>query len=226
MPRVLDCNTVMARGVGAKRMEPAYKRPFDVVMGTLLLVLSLPLFALIALLVKVTSHGPVLFCQERLGQHGRPFIAYKFRTMYHNADATPHREYFKQYLRGAPAPGQPGDIYKLRRDPRITPIGGVLRRLGLDELPQLINVVKGDMSLVGPRPPLAYEVEHYSQYHLQRLAVKPGITGLWQIRGRDVVDFETMVAMDLEYIERQSLALDLALLLLTIPAVVWAYFTR
>ena len=118
------------------------------------------------------------------------------------------------------------NLFKLRHDPRITPVGGVLRRLGLDELPQLLNVIRGDMSLVGPRPPLAYEVEHYTRRHRRRLQVKPGITGLWQVQGRDVVDFETMIDMDLEYIERQSLPLDFGIVIATVPALLWAFITH
>jgi len=210
------------QSIGTNR-SPVYKRPFDVLVATLLLVLTAPVAAVVALIVKFTSPGPILFRQERLGQNARPFTLYKFRTMYHGAGAEPHREYFKLYRRGARAPGQARPIYKLRRDPRITPLGGTLRRLALDEVPQLYNVLRGDMSVVGPRPPLLYEVEHYSERDLRRLSVKPGITGLWQVRGRDVVDFDTMINLDLEYIQRQSLALDLWVLLATIPAVAWAY---
>jgi len=165
----------------------------------------------------------VFFRQERLGKDEAPFLVYKFRTMYADVDSRPHQEYFKRYLKGETAPGEDAKLFKLRHDPRITPVGSVLRRLGLDELPQLLNVIRGHMSLVGPRPPLAYEVEHYSARHRRRLLIKPGITGLWQVRGRDVVDFETMIDMDLEYIERQSLSLDLGIVLATLPALLWAY---
>jgi lipopolysaccharide/colanic/teichoic acid biosynthesis glycosyltransferase len=210
------------QSIGTTR-SPAYKRPFDVLVAGLLLVLTAPVASVVALIVKVTSPGPILFRQERLGQNGCPFTLYKFRTMYHGASAELHREYFTLYRQGVRAPGQPRPLYKLRRDPRITRLGGVLRRLALDELPQLYNVLRGDMSVVGPRPPLRYEVEHYTQRDLLRLSVKPGITGLWQVRGRDVVDFNTMITLDLEYIQRQSLALDLWVLLATMPALVWAY---
>lgn len=211
-----------AQSIGTHR-SPLYKRPFDVLVATLLLVLTAPVAAMVALIVKVTSPGPILFRQERLGQHGCPFTLYKFRTMYDGAAVELHREYFRLYRQGIRAPGQPRPLYKLRRDPRITPLGGILRRLALDELPQLYNVLRGDMSVVGPRPPLRYEVEHYTQRDLLRLSVKPGITGLWQVRGRDVVDFDTMITLDLAYIQRQSLALDLWILLATFPALVWAY---
>lgn len=204
------------------RQRPSHlKRLFDVLFGCLLLVLTSPLSILISVLVKSTSPGPVLFRQERIGQHGRPFVMYKFRTMAHGADPTVHERYFQQYVKGLPAPGEDGLVYKLRRDFRITPVGKVLRRLALDEIPQLINVVKGEMSLVGPRPPLAYEVQLYSARDLQRLSVMPGMTGMWQIRGRDSVDFSTMVELDLEYIRRQSLLLDLGIVLATVPALIW-----
>jgi lipopolysaccharide/colanic/teichoic acid biosynthesis glycosyltransferase len=204
--------------IGSSLHTALYKRPFDVVVAALLLVLTAPLFVVGALIVRATSPGPILFRQERLGRGGRPFTLYKFRTMYHGAGDALHREYINLYLQGAPAPGQAGTLYKLRRDPRITPLGGILRRLALDELPQLFNVIRGEMSLVGPRPPLRYEVERYGERDLLRLSIKPGITGLWQVRGRDVVDFKTMVELDLDYIRRQSFALDLKILLATIPS--------
>jgi lipopolysaccharide/colanic/teichoic acid biosynthesis glycosyltransferase len=198
------------------------KRLFDLLLGCLLLALITPLSIVIALLVKLTSSGPVLFRQERIGQHGRPFVMYKFRTMKHGADSSVHEAYFQQYVKGMSAPGENGNVYKLRRDPRITPVGDVLRRFALDEIPQLLNVVKGEMSLVGPRPPLEYEVQLYSPRDLQRLSAMPGMTGLWQIKGRDAVNFSTMVELDLEYIRRQSLLLDLAIVLATVPALIWS----
>ena len=227
-PHVLDHTSPSAEALSAEQpigthQAPIYKRPFDVLVASLLLVLTAPVAAVVALIVKVTSPGPILFRQERLGQYGCPFTLYKFRTMYHGAGVELHREYFRLYRQGIRAPGQPRPLYKLRRDPRITPLGSILRRLALDELPQLYNVLRGDMSVVGPRPPLRYEVEHYTQRDLLRLSVKPGITGLWQVRGRDMVDFDTMITLDLEYIQRQSLALDLWILLVTLPALLWAY---
>lgn len=199
-----------------------YKRPFDLVFGVLLLVLLLPFATLVAFLVKATSRGSVLFRQERVGLNGQNFVMYKFRTMYHGVDSALHREYFKQYQQGIVAPNQVGTTYKLKRDPRITRLGGILRCLALDEIPQLFNVIKGDMSLVGPRPAIPYEVELYGQRDLLRLSVKPGITGLWQIKGRDVVDFATMIDLDLEYIARQSIARDLTIVLATVPALLLA----
>jgi lipopolysaccharide/colanic/teichoic acid biosynthesis glycosyltransferase len=182
-----------------------------------------PIAAVVAVLIKSTSAGPVLFRQERVGLHGSRFVMYKFRTMYHGADEAVHQTYFEKYRRGVAAPDQDGKRYKLQRDPRITPLGGMLRRLALDEIPQLINVLQGDMSLVGPRPAIPYEVDLYSQNDLMRLHAKPGMTGLWQVRGRDTVDFATMVALDLDYIRRRSLPLDLWIMLATIPALIWGY---
>jgi exopolysaccharide production protein ExoY len=210
----------------APHSSPRYKRPLDLALAALLVVLSAPVTMLVAIIVKLTSAGPVLFRQERLGRNGRPFTMYKFRTMYEGAEASPHREYFEQYRQGIPAPGQKGQVFKLQRDPRITPLGRPLRRLGLDELPQLFNVIFGDMSLVGPRPALGYEVKRYSERDLLRLSVKPGITGLWQIKGRDVVNFMSMIDLDLEYVRKQALGLDLVILLATIPSLVWSCIRR
>jgi lipopolysaccharide/colanic/teichoic acid biosynthesis glycosyltransferase len=209
-----------------RRSRPRYKRPLDLIAGTVLLILAAPVAAVVAVVIKVSSRGPVLFLQERIGQDNRPFVMYKFRTMQHGTDTSLHRAYFAQYRQGIAAPGQSGKIFKLQRDPRIIPLGGLLRRLALDEIPQLFNVIKGDMSLVGPRPALAYEVADYSERDRLRLLAKPGITGLWQIKGRDVVDFDTMIDRDLEYISRQALALDLAILVATVPALIWAYVSR
>jgi lipopolysaccharide/colanic/teichoic acid biosynthesis glycosyltransferase len=202
---------------------PGYQRPLDVVTALFALFITSPLWIVIALLVKLTSRGPVLFKQERIGLSGRPFTVFKFRTMEEGADPSIHQQYFKQYLEGQPAEGQDKTIFKLRRDPRITPVGGFLRRLGLDELPQLINVLSGSMAMVGPRPPLQYEVDHYSPDHWRRLDVKPGITGLWQVQGRDKVAFDSMMELDLQYVERQSLRLDLKIMTLTLPSLIWAY---
>jgi lipopolysaccharide/colanic/teichoic acid biosynthesis glycosyltransferase len=206
----------------ASTSSARYKRAFDLVVGIPLAILSIPLGILVGLIVRATSSGPILFRQERLGQNGRPFIMYKFRTMYADAETAPHRDYFVEYQNGSPAPGQEDPIFKLRHDPRVVPLGRFLRRLGLDELPQLFNVIRGDMSLVGPRPPLAYEVAQYSQRDAQRLAVRPGITGLWQVEGRDTVDYATMIALDLEYINRQALRHDLAILFRTVPSLLWS----
>jgi lipopolysaccharide/colanic/teichoic acid biosynthesis glycosyltransferase len=180
--------------------------------------------AIIAVLVKLDSPGPVLFNQTRLGLGGRPFRFYKFRTMYDGVDHEIHRQYVQSFIRqNSPASGPStatgSPYYKLTNDPRITPIGRLLRKTSLDELPQIFNVIKGEMSLVGPRPPLPYEVTEYQEWHRARLNVTPGITGLWQISGRSRMPFDEMVRLDLEYIARRSLWLDLSILIRTVPAV-------
>jgi len=174
-----------------------------------------------AIAIRLDSRGPVFFRQRRVGERGRPFTMVKFRTMRVDADQTAHRDYAASFIRGrASRQGADGEqVFKLVRDNRVTRVGRWLRRTSLDELPQLWNVLKGEMSLVGPRPPIPYEVEHYQPSHRQRLAVTPGMTGLWQVRGRSNTTFEEMVALDLEYIRRRSLLLDLRILLATIPAV-------
>jgi exopolysaccharide biosynthesis polyprenyl glycosylphosphotransferase len=198
------------------------KRAVDVGLSVLFLLLTFPIFLAVAILVKLDSPGPVFFRQQRVGQGNRPFTFYKFRTMVHNADSEVHRRYVQSLIRqAAVAPDAHGQTpaYKLARDPRITRVGHILRRTSLDELPQFINVLKGDMSIVGPRPPLPYEVQEYQDWHMARLAVLPGITGLWQVMGRSRVTFDEMVRMDLRYIKQQSLLLDFKIMVLTIPAI-------
>jgi lipopolysaccharide/colanic/teichoic acid biosynthesis glycosyltransferase len=203
------------------------KRVMDLVLATIVLIIAAPVLVLIALLIKLDSPGPVLFTQPRLGQGGRLFIFYKFRTMRHNADPEVHRRYVQSFIRNQlpdqhSVAGSTPATFKLSLDPRISRVGHLLRRSSLDELPQLFNVIKGEMSLVGPRPPILYEVQEYQEWHKGRLAAIPGLTGLWQVRGRSRVSFDEMVRMDLEYIAQQSLWLDIRILLLTIPAVIFA----
>ena len=193
------------------RAAVAAKRGLDVLVSVVVLILCLPGLAVVAVLVKLSSRGPVLFRQERIGRDGRPFVMYKFRTMREGASAV---------CRDSLPPNEVcGPVFKLRRDPRVTPIGRVLRVSSLDELPQLWNVLRGDMSLVGPRPPLPTEVLLYNPLHRRRLSVPPGLTGPWQIAGRSEVDFETWMRMDLQYIDDWSLLTDLRILARTIPAV-------
>ncbi len=189
----------------------------------MLAILS-PVFLVIAAAVKLTSRGPVLFQQKRIGEHGTPFIFLKFRSMYTNNDSSKHEEYVRQLIAGQAekkaANGTGTAVFKLANDPRITPIGKILRRSSLDELPQLINVLRGEMSLVGPRPPVPYEVEAYATWHRRRLLeAKPGITGLWQVYGRSRVEFDDMVRLDLRYARDCSPLLDLKILLQTPRAV-------
>jgi exopolysaccharide biosynthesis polyprenyl glycosylphosphotransferase len=198
----------------------ALKRVMDVCAAVLLLVCLAPVFLLCALAIRIDSPGPVFFRQQRVGHAGRLFSMLKFRSMRTGADPAVHREYVVAYITGQVRPDAQQGIYKLAGDPRVTRVGAWLRRTSLDELPQLWNVLRGEMSLVGPRPPLPYEVEHYQPAHLVRLHAKPGITGLWQVSGRNRTTFEQMVALDAEYIRRRSLSLDLQILVKTIPVVV------
>ena len=199
------------------------KRVMDIAGSLLALLFFLPLLLVIAIAVKLTSRGPVLFCQQRIGQYGRKFRFLKFRSMCVNNDPAIHREFVMRFIanqNGCSQASQGQSPYKLVADPRVTPVGRFLRRTSLDELPQFLNVLIGDMSLVGPRPPLPYEVERYQVWHRTRLmAAKPGITGLWQVAGRSRVKFDDMVRMDLRYATSWSLWLDIKILLQTPHAV-------
>ncbi len=197
-----------------------WKRSLDIVAAGLLLLVSLPLWVIIALVIKLTSPGPVFYVQAAVGRGGRTFRFYKFRSMRADADNAIHRRYIARFVRGPDGGGTAGtgDLYKMEKDARVTAVGRWLRRSSLDELPQLVNVLKGDMSLVGPRPPLPYEYELYDDWARRRLAVRPGITGLYQVTRRSRTSFRAMVAIDLEYIERRSLWLDLSIMARTLPA--------
>ncbi len=179
---------------------------------------------LTALAIKFTSPGPIIFKQIRLGQRGVPFVFYKFRSMLTNTDDRIHREYVTHLIKGNLKEINQGDqetpLYKIKEDPRVTRVGRIIRKTSIDELPQLFNVLKGDMSLVGPRPPLPYEVEKYQSWHLRRiLDAKPGITGLWQVEGRSQTSFDDMVRLDLQYIRNWSPWLDFKILLKTVKVV-------
>ena len=196
------------------------KRASDIIITSIALTILAPLWLLVALLIKLDSRGPIFYKQERVGMDGRIFLFYKFRTMRVGTDDATHREYQRQYIAGRPEANL-GDAerpaYKLLADARVTRVGRVLRRLSLDELPQLLNVLRGEMSVVGPRPPIPYEVEAYQLWHRKRLDMKPGLTGLWQVSGRNRLTFEEMVRLDLFYIENWSLLLDLKIILRTLP---------
>jgi lipopolysaccharide/colanic/teichoic acid biosynthesis glycosyltransferase len=216
----------------------AVKRLMDLVASLILVVLLLPLLALIVVAIRTDGPGPILFRQERIrGRRvqvdGRwswrlePFTMYKFRTMQPTASDELHRRYMAAYLAGDEAGmaalqpiEQLDGSYKLNADPRVTRVGRTLRKLSLDELPQLLNVLRGDMTLVGPRPPLRYEVDLYEERHLRRLAGRPGVTGWWQVNGRCETSFEEMVELDLEYLARRSLWLDVVIIARTLPAMV------
>ena len=214
----LEADAGTRPAVGPLR-DPSWKRSLDILVAAALLGLSAPVWAIAALLIKRDSPGPVLYVQPAIGRGGRPFRFYKFRTMTVGGDKEEHRRYLEAFVRGEPLPGDEtpadGAVYKMTDDPRLTRAGKLLRRASLDELPQLWDVLKGDMSLVGPRPPLPYEYELYDDWARQRLTVRPGITGLYQITRRSRVPFREMVETDLEYIRRRSLWLDLWIMLRT-----------
>lgn len=212
-PDVLERDT-------SKKPALIVKRSIDFVASLALLALASPLMVVIAAAIKLTSRGPVLFRQERLGQYGRPFTFLKFRSMFVNNDPAIHREYIKQFIAGTadqhPANGNGSNVYKLTQDPRITRVGRILRKTSLDELPQLFNVLIGQMSLVGPRPPVPYEFVAYEIWHRRRLLeARPGITGLWQVSGRSQTKFDEMVRLDLKYAKSWSLLLDFKIIMQT-----------
>jgi lipopolysaccharide/colanic/teichoic acid biosynthesis glycosyltransferase len=208
------------------------KRCLDIVLAISLLVILSPLFLLIAILIKLDTPGSIFFVQERVGakrvsKNGRKrweiytFPFYKFRSMVQDADQSLHEDYILAWVTGhtGDSASTTGTKFKIANDPRITRIGRILRKTSLDELPQLVNVLKGEMSLVGPRPVPTYEAAQYQAQHYERLAALPGITGLWQVKGRCQVSFEDMIDMDIEYIRNQSLWLDIKIMALTIPVV-------
>jgi exopolysaccharide biosynthesis polyprenyl glycosylphosphotransferase len=189
------------------------KRVVDVAFALCLLIFTAPLMGLIVLVIKLDSPGPVLFRQARVGKAGRPFTLYKFRSMAVGAEEQ------KELLRNLNEAD--GPLFKIKADPRVTRLGRFLRRLSLDELPQFYNVLRGDMSIIGPRPALAEEVAQYQPWHMRRLEIAPGITGLWQVSGRSELPFDEMALLDIYYVEQWSPALDLKILLRTIPTVLF-----
>jgi lipopolysaccharide/colanic/teichoic acid biosynthesis glycosyltransferase len=214
----------LSNRAGGKQPLLILKRTLDLVGSVILILLSLPLCAIIAIAIKLTSKGPILFRQMRVGQHGKQFQFLKFRSMYVDNDHSVHREYVTKLINkeaSVIATREQGGVYKLAGDKRITPVGRFLRKTSLDELPQFVNVLLGDMSLVGPRPPIPYELAAYQTWHRRRvLEVKPGITGLWQVTGRSTVDFDSMVRLDLKYATSWSPWLDIKILLRTPLAVI------
>ena len=208
-----------------RRSKLGVKRMMDIAGSSLALVLCSPVLAAIAVAVKLTSKGPVFFRQQRVGQYGQSFTFLKFRSMQVNNDASVHKEFVKRLISNEegqqPASGTGGNVYKITNDKRVTPIGKFLRRTSLDELPQFINVLRGEMSLVGPRPAIPYELAVYKTWHRRRvLEVKPGITGLWQVTGRSRVKFDDMVRLDLRYATSWSPWLDFKILMRTPLAVI------
>lgn len=196
------------------------KRVMDIVGATLAIILMLPAMIIIAVAIKLTSPGPIFFRQKRVGYHGREFMFLKFRSMYMDQPKA-QSDYVSSLISEEYGKMGTDGVFKIKNDPRITPIGAFLRKTAIDELPQFFNVFLGQMSLVGPRPPMPYELENYEPWHRKRLSIKPGITGLWQVSGRATVTFDEMVKMDLKYAATQTLWLDLKILLRT-PYVVIA----
>jgi lipopolysaccharide/colanic/teichoic acid biosynthesis glycosyltransferase len=211
----------------AAAARPGYpaKRALDVIGSIIALVLLSPLFLIVAVLIKLTSPGPVIFRQQRIGQGGVPFTFYKFRSMRADNDDRVHREFVASLIDGKPTSGQVAGTtgqFKMKADPRVTPIGRFIRKTSIDEIPQFWNVLKGDMSLVGPRPPVPYEADRYKTWHRRRIFdLKPGLTGIWQVEGRSRVSFDEMVRMDLRYLRESSLSFDLKILLKTVSVVVF-----
>ena len=207
--------------VEQKRLYETVKRIQDFTMALMALILLSPLWLLFAIIIKLTSAGPAIYKQtEALGRYGRRITMYKFRTMYTDMDNAHHKEAIARFVEGkhldtVEKDGKKLRVYKITRDPRVTPVGRILRKSGLDEIPQLVNVLKGELSIVGPRPPLVYEYELYTAEHSRRLEVLPGITGLYQVTARSQVPFEKMVEIDMDYIRRRSYWLDLKIILKT-----------
>lgn len=199
------------------------KRGIDFFVSLMCFIFLFPVFLIFGIIIKLTSKGPVFFRQKRVGHLGKPFEFIKYRSMYIDCDTNVHKEYVKKLIKGQTDDINKGSeedpLYKLTDDPRITPIGQFLRKSSLDEIPQLFNVLKGDMSLVGPRPPIPYEVKEYKNWHCRRISeVKPGITGLWQVSGRNKTTFDEMVRLDIQYAENWSLWLDIKIIFKTVKA--------
>jgi lipopolysaccharide/colanic/teichoic acid biosynthesis glycosyltransferase len=218
----------VARVVTEPRWLAVLRRAFDITFASVAIILFSPLLLGVAIAVRLDSHGPALFRQRRVGFRQREFTLFKVRSMRLDADPRGHQEYVTALINGddedaeSLPDGGKKDLYKLAVDNRITPVGRWIRKWSLDELPQLFNVVRGDMTLVGPRPAIPYEVVEYPSWYLQRFSVKPGLTGYWQVSGRSERTYEEMVRLDIEYAERRSLALDLSILVKT-P---WIVLTR
>jgi lipopolysaccharide/colanic/teichoic acid biosynthesis glycosyltransferase len=204
------------RRVCRVRIYPIVKRVLETLLSLLLLILLAPLFLLLTLAIRWDSSGSALFRQTRIGKYGKPFILYKFRSMHVDIDRTAHQAFLTAFVNGEVAED---DVYKPIQTNQVTRVGQFLRKTSLDELPQLINIIKGEMSFIGPRPNVPAEVEAYRDWHRKRLEVLPGVTGLAQIKGRSSIPFDHIVNYDIEYIENESLMTDLKILLQTIPAV-------
>ena len=220
----MELTTTKIRPIKNVKTNPNYaylKRAIDLAVTVMALPVMIPLLALITLLIRLDSPGPSLFRQKRVGKDGHIFEIWKFRTMYHNLDTSPHQAFMKAYVQGRIGKGREGQmLFKPFNDSQVTRIGRILRKTSLDELPQLFNILKGDMSLIGPRPNVLWEVEAYKGWHRERLSVLPGITGLAQVSGRSAISFDTIVRYDIEYARHQSLRLDIQILWKTFTSLV------
>lgn len=214
--RIDACFALECGGLGRLCEVPRWKRILDVVLIISTSPLWFPVAFCVSVFIKVLSPGPLLYYQERIGFMGKPFQLVKFRTMYHEADKQIHQSYLKDLLQS----DKPMTKLDLINDSRIIPLGNILRALGLDELPQLWNVLKGEMSLVGPRPCIAYECVYYKLGHFRRFTTLPGLTGLWQVNGKNHTSFQRMIELDIQYTRRPSLLLDLSIIFRTIPAII------
>ena len=218
---ILDVASIQST-IGSKRTYQRTKRIIDIILSLLILLPLCLVVAIVAICIRLDSEGPVFFRQRRVGQNGVEFDILKFRSMYVNSDDSRHRQAIAKYMNGQTLADTTSDdlSYKDVDDPRVTRVGRFLRKTSMDELPQFFNVLRGEMSLVGPRPPLPYEVELYSPRDILRLAGKPGLTGPWQVYGRSRVPFQTMVEMDIVYLQRQTIREDLKLIALTLPVMI------
>jgi undecaprenyl-phosphate galactose phosphotransferase len=209
---------------GVRLYKPFYsttKRVLELICCLLMVPFFVPLTLLIAIIIRLDSSGPIFFTQERIGKGGRPFKMLKFRTMHHDIDRTAHQAFMKAFVNGNPKVKDGREVFKPFEKNQVTSVGRILRKTSLDELPQLINVLRGEMSLVGPRPNVSWEVAEYQGWHKERLEVLPGITGLAQVRGRSGIIFDEIVQYDIEYIKKQSLRLDLQILWWTFVSVLF-----
>jgi lipopolysaccharide/colanic/teichoic acid biosynthesis glycosyltransferase len=209
------------------RLRFAAKRGLDLIVATLALIVFSPVMAAVALAIRLDSAGPALFRQQRLGKDRKPFTIFKFRSMYVNSDDASHREAVRLFAEGKPTVGEDGTTsFKPVNDPRVTRVGKFIRATGLDELPQIFNVLRGEMSVVGPRPAIEYELDLYEDWYYRRFSVPPGITGLWQISRSKTTDLEDMVRQDVEYADSFSIWWDVKIILLTVPKIVlrgWSF---
>lgn len=224
LPR--QARIAVATPVRSRRVHHWLKNVLDVAIAVVAVLFSWPLLLIVGLAIKLDSPGPAIFKQKRIGKDGTVFTVHKFRSMYVNADDRPHREALEKLVQGEPVAEANGQtFFKPADDPRVTRVGKFLRATGLDELPQVIDILHRDMSVVGPRPAIPYELELYKDWHHRRLTVRPGVTGLWQVKRHDTENFDDVMKLDLEYIDSFSIWLDLKIILLTVPMILFRRWT-